>query len=402
MEPYVLDPTGRDIQAEGANLAGRGPATLVELPGKVVAWSVTSQDVLRRLLSDPRVSKDPRQHWPAFTNGEIPQDWPLMIWVAVQNMFTAYGDDHRRLRSLVSKAFTPRRTEAMRPDVQRITASLLDTLDTATGPVDLREAYAYPLPIEVICQLFAVPQETRSQLRKAVDGIFDTTITPEEATANGVELYRIWHELVAYKRENPGDDLTTGLIQAHDDADGKLTEAELVDTLMLVISAGHETTVNLLDQAITALLTHPEQLDLVRSGQVSWSDVIDETLRWQAPIANLPLRYAVADIEIDNDVTIRKGEPILAAYAAANRDRTVYGDTTDTFDPTRADKTHLAFGHGVHYCMGAPLARLEAEIALPALFERFPDMTLAVDPAELRPGQSFLSNGHETVPVKLR
>ncbi|GAB3894894.1 cytochrome P450 [Kibdelosporangium lantanae] len=368
----------------------------------MVAWAVTSQDLLRRLLSDPRVSKDPRQHWPAFAKGEVPADWPLMIWVNVQNMFTAYGNDHRRLRSLVSKAFTPRRTEALRPDVQRITTSLLDTMAAATGPVDLREAYAYPLPIEVICQLFAVPQDLRPPLRKAVDGIFDTTITPDEAMANGVELYRIWHELVAHKRENPGDDLTTGLIQARDDADGTLTEDELVDTLMLVISAGHETTVNLLDQAITALLTHPEQLELVRAGQVSWSDVIDETLRWQAPIANLPLRYAVDDIEIDNDVTIKKGEPILAAYAAANRDPQVYGETVNTFDLTRPDKTHLAFGHGVHYCMGAPLARLEAEIALPALFDRFPDITLAIDAAELRPGQSFLSNGHETVPVKLR
>jgi cytochrome P450 len=374
----------------------------VELPGKVVAWAVTSQEVLRRLLSDPRVSKDPRQHWPAYANGEISPDWPLLIWVSVQNMFTAYGGDHRRLRSLVSKAFTPRRTEALRPDIQRITGSLLDTLDTAVEPVDLREAYAYPLPIEVICQLFGVPQETRSGLRKVVDGVFDTTFTPDEAVANGMELYRIMHELVAYKRENLGDDLTTGLIQARDDADGTLAEAELVDTLILMIAAGHETTVNLLDQAITALLTHPDQLELVRSGQVSWSDVIDEALRWQTPIANLPLRYAVEDIEIDDDVTIRKGEPILAAYAAANRDHAVYGDTTDTFDLTRTDKTHLAFGHGVHYCMGAPLARLEAEIALPALFERFPDITLAVDPSELRPGQSFLSNGHETVPVNLR
>jgi cytochrome P450 len=368
----------------------------------VVAWAVTSQELLRRLLSDPRVSKDPRQHWTAFINGEITEDWPLLIWVNVQNMFTAYGNDHRRLRSLVSKAFTPRRTEALRPDVQRITTSLLDKLDTATGPVDLREAYAYPLPIEVICQLFAVPQESRPRLRKAVDGIFDTTITPDEAVANGVELYKIWHELVAYKRENPGDDLTTGLIQARDDADGTLTEAELVDTLMLVISAGHETTVNLLDQAITALLTHPDQFELVRSGQVSWSDVIEEALRWQAPIANLPLRYAVEDIELDNDVTIRKGEAILAAYAAANRDRAVYGDTVNDFDATRPEKNHIAFGHGVHYCIGAPLARMEAEIALPALFDRFPDIALAVDPAELRPGQSFLSNSHQKLPVNLR
>jgi cytochrome P450 len=359
----------------------------VELPGEVVAWSVTSQDLLRRLLSDPRVSKNPRQHW------------PLHIWVAVQNMFTAYGNDHRKLRSLVSKAFTPRRVADMRPRVERITANLLDTLDTSPQPVDLREGYAYPVPIEVICQLFGVSEDARPGLRKVVDGLFDTTITPEDAIANVQNLYRIMHELVATKRETPGDDLASGLIAVRDDDGSRLEEANLVDTLILVISAGHETTVNLLDQAITALLTHPEQLELVRVGTSSWADVIEETLRWQAPVANLPLRYAVDNIEL-RDITIRKGEAILAAYAAAGRDRAVYGDTADTFDITRPDKAHLAFGHGVHYCLGAPLARLEAEVALPALFDRFPAMKL-VDPNELQPSHSFISNGHQTLPVIL-
>jgi 2-hydroxy-5-methyl-1-naphthoate 7-hydroxylase len=130
--------------------------------------------------------------------------------------------------------------------------------------------------------------------------------------------------------------------------------------------------------------------------------VIEETLRWQAPIAYLPLRYAVDDIQLDNDVIIRKGDAILAAYASAGRDRSVFGDTADTFDITRVDKAHLAFGHGVHYCLGAPLARMEAEIALPALFDRFPDIKLAVSPDELEPSQSFISNGHVTLPVTLR
>jgi cytochrome P450 len=127
----------------------------------VVAWSITSQNALRRLLSDPWVSKNPRRHWSAYINDEIPQDWPLHIWVSVQNMFTAYGDDHRRLRSLVSKAFTPRRVSEMRPWIEQITAGLLDTLDAAEQPVDLREGFAYPIPIEVICQLFGVPDAAR-------------------------------------------------------------------------------------------------------------------------------------------------------------------------------------------------------------------------------------------------
>ncbi|WP_312869834.1 cytochrome P450 family protein [Saccharothrix ecbatanensis] len=383
-------------------MAARGPAALVALPGQVLAWSVTSQETLRDLLADPRVSKDPRQHWPAYTSGEISEDWPLHLWVSVQNMFTAYGSDHRRLRSLVSKAFTPRRVEAMRPGIEKITEQLLDALDAAEQPVDLREGYAYPVPIEVICQLFGVEAEARPKLRTVVDGIFNTAITPEAAQANAVKLYEIIHELVASKRENPGDDLASGLIAVREDDGTKLEEAELVDTLILVISAGYETTVNLLDQAITALLTHPEQLAAVRAGTSSWADVIEETLRWQAPVANLPLRYAVEDIEIGDGVVIGKGEAILAAYAAAGRDKAIHGVTADQFDVTRADKTHLAFGHGAHYCLGSPLARMEAEIALPALFARFPEMELAVAPDELKPSRSFISNGHESLPVRLK
>jgi cytochrome P450 len=372
----------------------------VELPGQVVAWSVTGLDTLKRLLSDPRVSKDPRQHWTAYTNGEIPADWPLHIWVSVQNMFTAYGGDHRRLRSLVSKAFTPRRTEALRPQVEQITAGLLDDLATRSGTVDLREAFAYPLPIEVICRLFGIPEEVRPGLKTAVDGVFNTTATAEEALANQIELYRLLGELVASKRAEPGDDLASGLIAVRNDDGSALEETELVDTLILVISAGHETTVNLLDHAITALLTHPEQLQRVRDGLSTWTDVIDETLRWQAPVANLPLRYAVEDIELDDVVTIRKGEAILASYAAAGRDSSYHADA-DEFDISRADKASLAFGHGVHYCLGAPLARLEAETALPALFARFPELALAVPVGELEPIGSFISNGHRTLPVTL-
>jgi cytochrome P450 len=368
----------------------------------VVAWSITGFDVLRQLLSDPRVSKNPRQHWQAWNDGEISEEWPLHIWVAVQNMFTAYGGEHRRLRSLVSKAFTPRRTEALRPAIEQITADLLDGLAAGPHPenVDLRDGLAYPLPIEVICRLFGIPEDVRPGLKQAVDGVFNTTVTPEEAQANGVEMYRILGELVASKRAEPGDDLASGLIAARDDDGAPLDEAELIDTLILVISAGHETTVNLLDHAITALLTHPDQLRRVLDGENSWNDAIDETLRWQAPVANLPLRYAVEDIELDG-VTIHKGEAILASYAAANRDDAHYGDNAGTFDINRPEKAHLAFGHGVHYCLGAPLARLEAEIALPALFSRFPNLALAVRVEELRPTFSFISNGHLTLPANL-
>lgn len=398
--PFILDVDGTDIQAEGARLREQGPATLVELPGGVSAWAISSAELLRSLLTDPRASKDPRQHWSAWTNGEIAEDWPLRLWVSVQNMFTAYGAEHRRLRSLVAAGFTARRTMALRPQVEQITDDLLAKMAaTAPGtPVDLRAEFAYPLPVEVICQLFGVPDEQRHELRKVVDTVFDTTTTPEEASANGVEMYRLLTALAEAKRATPGDDLTTAMITARNADGGVLSGAELVDTLILMLTAGHETTVNLLDQAITAMLTHPDQLDLVRSGRQSWSDVIEETLRWQAPVAYLPLRYAVEDIDT-GDAVIPKGDAILAAYAATGRDRRQYGDTADTFDITRANKQHQSFGHGAHHCLGAPLARLEAEVALSALFSRFPDLSLAVPPEELTPMHSFLSNGHTSLPA---
>ncbi|MFD7237215.1 cytochrome P450 [Streptomyces syringium] len=373
----------------------------------MVAWAVTTRPLLKELLTDPRVSKDPRQHWPTWINGEISPDWPLYTWVAVQNMFTAYGSDHKRLRVLVSKAFTARRTAALRPRIEEMTADLLDTL-AAHGPgeiVDLREGYAYPIPIQVICELFGVDDDvTREGLRRCVDSLFHTSADPEEVTANYSELYALLGGIVAAKRENPGDDMTSVLISAREE-DGpggsRLSEQELVDTLLLMIGAGHETTVNLLDNAIHELLTHPEQLALIRTGKAGWDDVIEETLRLQAPVANLPLRYAAEDIELDGGVTLRKGDAIIAAYAAAGRDPQLYGDTADDFDLTRADKDHLAFGHGVHHCLGAPLARLEAAVALPALFARFPELTLAAAPGELSPVESFISNGHRALPARL-
>ncbi|MFI1918332.1 cytochrome P450 [Nocardia sp. NPDC020380] len=402
-EPIVLDITGADIQAESARIRRTGPITRIMLPGNVPAWSVTDTAVLRRLLTDPRVSKDARRHWPAFENGEIPQDWPLRSWIAVDNMFTAYGPDHRRLRKLVSPAFTHRRTTEMRPRIEAITTGLLDEL-SAISPgtvIDLRQRFAYPVPIRVISELIGVPAHLAPALHACVDRFFDTSDTHKDPPANYLEMYRLVSELVAHRRANPGDDITTVLTATHDEAGAQLTEKELVDTLMLIISAGHETTVNLLDHAIFALLTHPQQRADVLEGRSTWTDVVEETLRHQAPLAHLPLRYAVEDLDI-NGTRIPKGDAILASYAAIGRDPEIHGPTADHFDIHRPTKDqHLTFGYGAHRCLGAPLARLEAQIALPALFTRFPALHLAADPTDLTPVSSFISNGHSRLPVHL-
>ncbi|MFJ9428400.1 cytochrome P450 [Streptomyces sp. NPDC101490] len=401
--PIVLDPTGANRQAESALLRSHGSAVRVDILG-VTAWSVTDPDLLKKLLTSDDVSKDARAHWPAF--GEVVQSWPLALWVAVNNMFTAYGHAHARLRRMIAPAFSARRVQALAPFVDTTVDSLLDELEALPGggTVDLRDRLAHPLPIAVICRLMGVPTERREAFRTVVDGVFATTLTAEQATANAGALRGMLDELITARRAEPGDDLTSLLVSARDEEaeDGRgLSDDELRDTLLLMISAGYETTVNVIDQAVSLLLAHPEQLDRVREGHADWNDVVEETLRLEPAITHLPMRYAVRDVHLPDGGVIPKGEAILASYAAANRHPAWHADA-DTFDITRVTKEHLAFGHGVHFCLGAPLARMELAAALKGLFGRFPLIELAVPAEELEPLGSLLSNGHKTLPVRLR
>ncbi|WP_326751224.1 cytochrome P450 [Streptomyces hirsutus] len=395
----VLDPTATNPDAEHRALRERGPATLVDILG-VRAWSVSDPALLKRLLTSKDVSKDGRAHWPAFAQ-TVPT-WPLALWVAVENMFTAYGANHSRLRRMVAPALSARRTAALQPDIEALVTGILDDLP-AGETVDLREHLAYPLPIAVIGKLMGVPADRRTEFRTVVDNVFATHLTAEEQAANTAALYGLLDALIQTKRSEPGEDMTSLLIATRDDeGDGSaLSHAELRDTLLLMISAGYETTVNVIDQAITTLLTDPQQLAHIRAGRCTWQDIVEETLRHQPAVKHLPLRYARTDIPLPDGQTIKTGEVILASYAAANRHPDWYKDA-DRFDATRPSKEHLAFGHGVHFCLGAPLARLEVATALRLFFERFPDAQLATGHEELRRLPSLISNGHTTVPVRLR
>lgn len=406
--PHRMDPSGGCPHADNARLLARGAVAPVVLPGEIEGMAVLGHEALKEFLAHPEVAKN-ASHFTALREGRIGAGWPLLTFATVQGMTTADGDDHRRLRSLVSRAFTARRVEELRPGIEKLTESLLDDLDRAAdtdeGVVDLRRHFALPLPMGVVGALFGVDAEYRDRLHHLSNQVVATDIGPEQAVAANRELVTVLAEIAAAKAEHPGDDLTSALIAARDEDGDRLSQQELIGTLVLMIIAGHETTLNLVTNAVRALCGHRDQLDLVRQGVADWGDVVEETLRWDAPVSYFPFRYPVRDLTLDGTV-IPKGTPVLAGYSAAGRDPAAHGPDADRFDVTRPGRPgavrSLSLGHGAHYCLGAPLARLEAGIALERLFTRFPDLDLAVPEAGLSRHSSFVGNSVRTLPVRLR
>ncbi len=399
--PWVLDTDGKDTHGETARLREQGPIARVELPGGVLAWSVHGYEIAKQIMNDERFSKDPRRSWPAYINGEISPGWPLITWAVMDNMATHDGADHSRLRRLLLKAFTTGRVEAMAPQLKTLVADLLDRMEAATHPiVDLRAAFTQELPTRMMCDLFGVPEEARAEVLQGGHVNVDTRISEEVAEANVEQWEKAIADLVEYKHHTPGDDLTSALIAAKEEDGSRLSDNEMIGTLHLLLGAGSETLVNGLGHCVLAVLTDAELREQVMGGSICWDDVFEEALRVESPVAHLPFRYATEDIEIDG-VKIAKGDVLLVDFAGIGRDPAIHGDTADIFDATRPDKSHLSFGYGLHYCLGARLAKMAAMIGLPALFERFPDLQLAVRRDELQPQGSFVVNGHRTIPVRL-
>ncbi|MFE3830069.1 cytochrome P450 [Streptomyces sp. NPDC059092] len=419
-------------------MLARGAVAEVVLPGDVPAMAVVGHGALKEFMSHPDVAKG-AEHFAALQEGRIPVGWPLTTFATVRGMVTADGTEHRRLRSLVGKAFTTRRVEALRPGVERLTAELLDGLASAAaaaedGVVDLRAHFALPLPMNVISELLGVDEEFRGRLHTLSTRLVSTDIAPEQAVAANQEMVAVLGAVAASRRERPGRDLTSALIASRDtdgsggadaegdldgngnrDGDGdrdrdrdkpassgdRLGEHELIGTMLVMIVAGHETTLNLITNAVRALCAHPDQLELIRTGGADWADAVEETLRWDSPVSFFPFRYPTREVTVDGTV-IPRGTPVLAGFSAAGRDVAAYGPDADRFDVTRRATTrHLSLGHGAHYCLGASLARMETTIALRQLFTRFPDLRITVPETDLARQHSFVGNSVRELPVVL-
>ncbi|MFI0221249.1 cytochrome P450 [Streptomyces lydicus] len=333
------------------------------------AWLVTRYAEARFVLGDQRFSRaasalhdEPRQSEGRRTSGILGMDPP----------------DHTRLRTLVAKAFTVRQVEKLRPQVVALTHELLDELETAGPPADLVDRFALPIPVAVICRLLGVPPEDRPRFRVWSDAALSTSsLTSEEFDANQEELRAYMRQLIQEHRHAPQDDLMTALIDARDVGD-RLSELELVDLCVGILVAGHETTATQIPNFVLALLDHPEQLALLRERPDLIGNAVEELLRF-VPLgsgASQP-RYATEDIDVGGTL-VRAGTPVLVAVGAANRDALRF-DRPGTLDIARSGNQHLGFGHGVHHCLGAPLARLELQEALGALLTRFPKLHVAGD-----------------------
>ena len=379
-----------------ARLRARHPVAQVIMPGGTPAWLVTGYAEGRAALTDPRLVKLPKGWRP---------DQDSLFAALDLHMLNSDPPDHERLRTLVSKAFTARRVERLRPRITAITAALLDDMSTQQE-VDLLAAFAFPLPVTVICELLGVPVADRDQFRAWSATIVSETVSPVVFQAHATAMIGYFRDLLAARRAEPADDLLSALISARDDtardSTGRLSENELLSMAWLLLVAGHETTVNLIGSGVLALLLHPGELARLRAEPALLAGAVEELLRYVSPVNNATFRFAGEPVNLGG-VCIGPGEVVLVALSGANRDPSRYPDPDpERLDVGRDSAGHLAFGHGIHYCLGAPLARLEAQIAFGALLERFGSMTLAVPPAELRWRPSSLIHGLESLPVRLR
>ena len=401
-------------------LRTHAPVRRTTLPSGVEAWLVTRYADARAALADQRLSKNPGRHSEA-AHGKgkvgIPGERGANLMTHLLNIDPP---DHTRLRRLVSQAFTPRRVAAFAPRVQYLADELIAAIlarrepGESVGEADLIHEFAFPLPIYAICDLLGVPAEDQDDFREWAGMMLRHGNAPRGGVSRAVKrMRRYLAELIHRKRESlptevsAGEDLITGLIRAFDQGE-HLTENEAAAMAFILLFAGFETTVNLIGNGTLALLRHPEQRAYLQhavehqaeGGVAALGAAVEELLRFDGPVEMATWRFATQPLVLGH-AHIAEGDPVLVVLAAANRDPERYAQP-DVLDLTRADNQHLGYGHGIHYCLGAPLARLEGRTALATLLRRLPELELAVEPTELRWRGGLIMRGLRTLPVRYR
>ena len=369
-----------------AYLREHDPVHKGKLLSFVGAYFLTRYDDCVAMLKDKRFV---RNRTTATGGGRMPFPLPKSVSLMMNSMINEDEPEHRRLRALVHTAFTPRTVANLAGRIEALTDQLLDEVQ-GEKRIDLMTAYAHPIPVTVIAEMVGVEADEVPKFASFVDALTQGF--------SGITLARtlVWdlpkavtfvRQLIERKRRHPGDDILTALIEAEEEGE-KLSEDELVAMVFLLIVAGHETTYNLITNAVYTLLTHPEQLARLRSEPELLDTATEEVLRYNGPLHATKPEYTLEDVTI-RGVTIPKGAAVMPLLASGNHDADAF-EKPEVFDITRAPNRHLGFGQGIHYCLGAPLARLETNIALAKLLERCPDLRLAVHPSELemvvRPG----------------
>ncbi len=384
-------PVRLDIHPLYAKLRREEPISRVKLPYGGEGWLVTRYEDVKQVLADPRFSRAS-----TVDREDIPRMTPAPP--RPNSLLSMDPPEHSRLRRLVAKAFTGRRVEQLRPHVQQIVDGLLDDLERAGRPADLVQRLALPLPVTVICEMLGVPTQDQHRFRDFSDAILSTTAyTREQIDTARMELERYLSELIAERRERPTEDLLGALVSARDEED-RLSEDELVNMGIGILVAGHETTANQIANFAYLLLTMPEQWKFLCDNLDAVPGAVEELLRFvQLGSGGGSARVATEDIELSG-ITVRAGESVFVNIQAANRDESVFTDS-EILDLTREHNPHLAFGHGVHHCLGAQLARVELQVALASLLRRFPTLRLGVASEEVPWKVGLLVRGPKQLPV---
>jgi len=376
----------------------QGPLYLSSAREHHNVWIVVRYEDAEAILRDPRFIKAPESLLPPEERKEPASMVEIALKQISTHMLASDPPSHTRLRGLVSKAFTPRMIEQWRPRIQEITDELLDAVQER-GEMELLNDFAFPLPMTVISEMLGIPEADRQQFRIWSNLIINSVGNQENferIVADMVAFAQYLFAFIKQRRQNPQDDLVSRLIIAEEEGD-KLSENELISMIFLLLIAGHETTVNLLGNGVLALLLHPDQIEKLQQQPDLIKSAIEELLRYDGPLYTATGRWASEDIDYKG-VSIKRGDMIMVGLSSANHDEQQFLHA-DSVDITRKDNQHIAFGKGIHYCLGAPLARLEGQIAIGTLFRRFPNLRLNADPRALtwRPG--ILVHGLDTLPV---